>query len=444
MLSLVGVVCVSAWVAGAVAIYTVVQRQDAMLFDARLEDLAQTLAVFADHEIREVAREGGSLDPVDQDGPASPRYRYQIWSQDGRLLVSSPNAPRDQPLAPLGPLGWTTRTVAGQSLRVIALREPAGTNLIQVAEPISLRLNLADVFGGPLAIGVGVSATALGLLASALLRLALSPLQPAARHLARRGPADLSPLPMDELPAELTPVVGGINQLMRRVEAALRSERSFTAAAAHELRSPLAALHAQAQLLLRTGMAEPARRQALLSLQDGVDQAAHLVTQLLDLARTDSLASDPLGLSRERGQVDLGSLFERLLDDVGAEATQRRLRITTLLGVEAIQGSEFGLRAMLRNLLHNAVAHAREGGEVVVGSRAEGSGTVVWVEDDGAGVPVDEQPRIFERFYRGQGVERQGCGLGLSIVKSVADAHGATIRLSTSPLGGLHLELHFP
>jgi signal transduction histidine kinase len=445
MLGLVSVVCVMAWMAGGVAIYAVLQRQDALLFDARLEDLARTLAVFAGHEIQEGGIQGGgTLDAVDRDDPTSVRYRYQIWSPEGRLLVRSSNAPRDEPLTPIGPLGWTTRTVAGQALRVIAHREPTGTTLIQVAEPVSLRMSLVDLLGGRLAAGIGLSAVVLGLLASALLRLALRPLQPAAQHLAQRGPADLRPLPLDGLPSELTQVVNGINHLMQRVEVALQSERSFVAAAAHELRSPLAALHAQAQLLLRSGLAEPASRQALRSLRDGVDQAAHLVMQLLDQARTDALAGDPLGLSRERSLVGLGPMLERLLDDIGVDATRRRLRITPRFGVAAIQGSEFGLRVLLRNLLHNAVAHAREGGEVVLGSSAEGPGTVLWVEDDGPGVPVQEQSRIFERFYRGHGVERQGCGLGLSIVKAVADAHGASIRTGTSALGGLRLEVHFP
>jgi two-component system OmpR family sensor kinase/two-component system sensor histidine kinase QseC len=428
-----------------VAIYTVLQRQDAMLFDARLEDLARTLVAFAGHEIREVAafESSGLPDAVDWDDSASGRYRYQIWSPDGRLLVSSSSAPRSEPLTPLGPLGWTNRTVAGQTLRVIAVREPSGMNLIQVAEPVSQRLHFADLLGGRMVAGMGASALALCLLTSALLRLAMRPLQPAARHLAQRGPADLSALPLDGLPAELTPVVTGINHLMNRVGAALQSERNFVSAAAHELRSPLAAMRAQAQLLLRAGMAEQANRQALHSLQDSVDQAAHLVTQLLDLARTDALASDPLGLSQDRRPVALGPLFDRLLDDVGADATQRRLRITPQFAVATIQGSEFALWALLRNLLHNAVAHAREGGDVVVGTCAEGSGTLLWVEDDGPGVPAHEQSRIFERFYRGQGVERQGCGLGLSIVKAVADAHSASIRVGTSALGGLRLEVHF-
>jgi two-component system OmpR family sensor kinase/two-component system sensor histidine kinase QseC len=444
ILSVVSVVCVLAWMAGGAAIYALLQRQDTLLFDARLENLARTLVEFAGHEIREVALEGGPRDSsVDRDEPTSARYRYQIWSHDGRLLVNSANAPHDEPLTPLGSLGWSTRIVAGQTLRIIALRDPAGMHLIQVAEPVAQRLHFSDLLSGRLVVGMGGSALALCLLTSALLRLGLRPLQPAARHLAQRGPADLSALPLDGLPAELTPVVAGINHLMSRVGAALQSERNFVAAAAHELRSPLAALRAEAQLLLRAGVSEQANRQALQSLQDGVDQAAHLVTQLLDLARTDALASDPGGLSRERRPVGLGPLFDRLLDEIGTEATQRRLRITPQFAVTAIQGSEFGLWVMLRNLLHNAVTHAREGGDVVVGTQAEGPGTLLWVEDDGPGVPADEQSRIFERFYRGQGVERQGCGLGLSIVKAVADAHGASIRLGTSTLGGLRLEVHF-
>ena len=107
-------------------------------------------------------------------------------------------------------------------------------------------------------------------------------------------------------------------------------------------------------------------------------------------------------------------------------------------------GSEFGLSVILRNLLANAIAHAPRGGEVALGSRREGADTVLWVHDSGRGIPGAERERVFERFYRGRDIDRPGCGLGLSIVKALADAHGARVTLADAALGGLAVEVAFP
>lgn len=444
-----------AWLAGGAAIYLVLQRQDAVLFDARLSDLAQTLLAFADHELAEVAAEGGPL-PVhyETEGSALGRYRYQIWSPEGRLMLSSPDAPTDAPMVPLERHGFSTTLLGGEPMRIIAMEAVEHRHRIQVAEPVSQRLGVEVIAGRHLGLLVLGSAALLALWTLLLARLALRPLEAATRQIAQRGPADLSPVMSGavprQLPDELAPLLAAINQLLQRVDVALRSEREFVAAAAHELRTPLAGLQAQAQLAAhpRTDAAE--RQRALGAVQSGVDHAAHLVGQLLDLARSDALAGDPVRLSVDREPVPLRELLEDLLPELGPAAAERGLRITPHFEVPVLEGSPFALRLILRNLLANAVAYAAHEGEVALGTRREADGAVVlWVADSGPGIADAEAARLFERFYRAKGQTQPGSGLGLSIVKALAQAHGATVSLGRAmrpeaPLGGLLVELRFP
>ncbi|MBU6258853.1 MAG: sensor histidine kinase N-terminal domain-containing protein [Burkholderiales bacterium] len=451
MLAIAAVSCVLAWLAGGIAMYAAVRREDALLFDARLADLARTLLGYAAHEVDEVGaadREAGALRgaPAESDieDTLHGRYRYQIYDRAGRLVLASSNAPRAEPLAPPGHDGWVTRVLDGQALRVVSITAAGGAYRIVAAEPVADRLELADLYGHYLGVGFGLSALVLAAVTQALLRLALRPLSGVTSDLARRGPEDLRSVALDRLPDEFAPLLEAINQLMHRVERALRGEREFVAAAAHELRTPLAGLRAQAQLAAheRSGPAE--RAQALRAVQEGVDHAAHLVHQMLDLARSDALAGDPAATAARQADVALQPLFDEVMQGLAAAAAARGLRVRTRFEVAGLAGSPSGLTLMLRNLLANAVAHAAERGEVVAGSRRDGDAVLLWVEDDGPGIDPAERSRAFERFFRAKGNTQPGCGLGLAIVKALADAHGASATLGDSELGGLRAELRFP
>ncbi len=448
LLAIAGVACVSAWLAGGAAIYYSAQRQATLLFDARLADIAQTLLEFEDDQVTQVAAEGRATPAhIETEGTSAGHFRYQIWSGDERLLVSSLSAAQPTPLMPFVPLAqtaWSTQTLRGEPFRVVSLPGPGQRYRIQAAEPLSMRLSAADLLDRHLAYGLGLSALVLGALCLWLLRLALQPLHAATAQVARRGPADLRAVALEGQPAELAPLLAAINQLLQRLDTALRSERDFVAAAAHELRTPLAGLRAQAQLAAHPRSGPQARHEALQAVQDGVDHAAHLVGQLLDLARSDALAGDPTKIHGERRTVDLLRVFESVLGELGPLAAERQLRLTQRFEVTQLVGSEFGLSLILRNLLANAIAHAPRGGEVALGSRHEGAETVLWVHDSGRGIPGAERERVFERFYRGRDIDRPGCGLGLSIVKALADAHGARVTLADAALGGLAVEVAFP
>jgi two-component system OmpR family sensor kinase/two-component system sensor histidine kinase QseC len=447
MLGVAAAACVLSWLAGGAAIWIAVQREDSLLFDARLADLAQTLLVFADHELREIRMEGGKTPlHVDTEASAQGRYRYQIWSTDGRLMLSSLNAPTDAPLMLPGQRGWATRSIGGEAMRVFSLEGPGGVHQIQAAAPISKGLVANNLFNGTLVVGMALSALTLGALTLLMLRRTLKPLREAGEQIAQRGPADLSAVALGGLPDELAPVVDATNQVMRRVEVALRSEREFVAAAAHELRTPLSGLRAQAELAAHPRTLDAQRHDALQAVLEGVDHAAHLVNQLLDLARSDVLAGDPATLAQTAERVDLATVFERTLGDVAPQAALQGLRLIPRFGVATLRGSDFGIGLIMRNLVANAVAHAPQGGEVLISSQqsADSDWVLLCVEDSGEGIPTAERESVFERFHRVQGTQRPGCGLGLSIVKTLVDAHRARIVLGDSTLGGLRVEVAFP
>ncbi|CAD5366360.1 putative Histidine kinase [Rubrivivax sp. A210] len=446
LLGIAATCCALSWLAGGAAIYVVVEREDALLFDERLKDVAQTVLVFADHELMEIAALGGSIPAyIDTDATAGGRYWYRIWSGEGRLILSSHNVPAGATAAPANASGLATLALDGQAYRIATVVGPTQKFSIQAGEPISRRRLLADVFSGYLLYGVLLSAAALALMSLLLTRLALRPLQCTTDEIASRGPGDLRPVPRGREPLELAPVLQAVNQLMHRVDVALRSERQFVSAAAHELRTPLSGMRAQAQLAAHPRTSTGDRNQALQAVQDSVDHAAHLVSQLLDLARSDALAGDPVRLASERETVELRTLVEAVMGELGPQAAERGVRIELRLALDRLSGSAFGLQLILRNLLANAVAHAAGEGPVFVGTRLTDDGhAVLWVADNGPGIPAAERARCFERFHRGKGNATPGCGLGLSIVKALADAHDAEVRLGQADSGGLLAEVVFP
>jgi two-component system OmpR family sensor kinase len=249
----------------------------------------------------------------------------------------------------------------------------------------------------------------------------------------------LRPLPAEGWPREVTPLVGALNALLGRLDGALDAQRTFVADAAHELRTPLAAVHLQAQLAERAH-GEPERRTALDALRGGLKRATRVVEQLLALAREDHAA-----LAAKRESVDLAALAR----DVVAEHAGLAAAKDVDLGAEpleaaAVDGDRASLATLAANLVDNAIRYAPPGGRVDVSvERIDGAPALI-VRDDGPGIPADERAHAFERFARGRRADVPGSGLGLAIVKRIAERHGATVTLNDNPRGrGLEVVVRF-
>lgn len=264
-------------------------------------------------------------------------------------------------------------------------------------------------------------------------RRGLAPLDTVARQIAERKPDRLQAVTLATAPEEVRPLIDSINSLFKRVEQTIESERRFTADAAHELRTPLAALATQAQVVLRA-RDEGERNHALEQLIASSRRASRLVDQLLTLARLDPEISPP-----EAVRLDL--LAEETCAMHGVAAMEAGIALELDAVAVTVSGHADMLRILLRNLVDNAIRYTPPGGRVTV-AVAPG---LLSVTDTGPGVPPAERERVFDRFHRLAGQEIEGSGLGLSIVARIAERHGAIVRLSDGEGGkGLRIEIAFP
>ena len=361
------------------------------------------------------------------------QFVSQIWGADGALLYSSLDdggPPRQKP-------GLHVVVWERAEWRVYSLIE--GGLTIQVATTSANRArrfaSIAPWLLRPLVVLVVV----LGLLIRAAVTRALAPLELVRNEIGQRGVQSLHALDSRHLPDEVAPLVDTLNDLLVRLDQALVSQRRFIADAAHELRTPLTAVKLQAQIARRAN-SEEERDAALTQLSSGVDRAAHLVDQLLGMARLEPASRQavfaPLALDALAKQVvaDFSTLAEARDIDLGVGECQP----LTLVG------QTDSLRMMLGNLVDNAVRYTPSGGRVDVDLRQQDGMAQLSVGDSGPGIPEAERERVFERFQRLAGADIPGSGLGLAIVRQVVNLHGGVIRLGDTPGGGLRVDINLP
>ena len=361
------------------------------------------------------------------------QFVSQIWSSDGSLLYSS--------LAEVGPprqeSGLHEVSWDRAQWRVYALKE--GGLTIQVATNLANRARKFGQIAPWLLIPLAVLVVVLGLLIRAAVGRALAPLEQVRGEIGQRGALRLHALDSQGLPDEVAPLVNTLNDLLVRLDRALSSQREFIADAAHELRTPLAAVKLQAQLARRAGSAAE-RESALGQLADGVDRAAHLVDQLLAMARL-----EPIERQSPFQRVALDALIKRAVADFSAQADAVEID----LGVAdctplTVLGQSESLRVLLNNLIDNALRYTPRGGRVDVELAEQKGGALLSVRDTGPGIPAAERDRVFERFQRLAGADIPGSGLGLAIVRQVASVHGGQVSLTEAPGGGLRVEVRLP
>jgi len=264
--------------------------------------------------------------------------------------------------------------------------------------------------------------------------------EPVAAEVEARTPSALSPVADRNLPREVRPLVEALNDLLRRLGSALEAQRRFVADAAHELRTPLTALNLQVQLAERAAAGEE-RTAALAAVKAGIARATRVVEQLLTLAR-----QEPEAVARPAMETDLADLARQVIAELMPLAESRAIDLGMGRAEPArVMGDREGLRALLANLVDNAVRYTQERGRVDVSTFTADGEAVIEVTDNGSGIPADERERVFDRFYRRAGSGGAGSGLGLSIVKAIAARHGGRVELAEAPGGrGLSARVTLP
>jgi len=363
-------------------------------------------------------------------------FVIQIWTADGLRVFES--AARAQ-LPQRAVLGFSDVKAHGATYRVFSLQ--SRSQVIQVAQDMAARRQMASKLALRTVLPIAVMAPLLMFVVWWVVSASLAPVSRVRRQVAERQADDLTEVSEDGLPEEIRPLVHELNLLFRRVRQAFDAQKSFVADAAHELRSPLAALKLQAQGLQRAGD-DATREMAVSRLTAGIDRATRLVEQLLVLARQQAIAT--AGAAPE--PVELAEVARLAVMDATASAQARRIDLGLGRGDAAVlDGHPEALRILLRNLLDNAVKYTPPGGTVDLEVRNEADVMRLSVEDSGPGIPEQDRERVLARFYRVAGTEAVGSGLGLAIVRSIAELHGATLSLGRSQrLGGLRVELRFP
>lgn len=410
---------------GAWSTYRMAREELDTMQDYQLRQLALFLK---DHSY---AREGpfGTTD-------AEFDFVFQVWAGDGaRLYLSHPHAAPPPHVA----AGFATVRTAEGEWRVFAA--DSGERSVQVAQRLSVRESLALRAALHILLPFLALLPLLAWLAWWLVGRGLQPLDRVAEGVRRRSPSSLEPLPLQDAPVEVQPVVASLNDLLGRLGHALAAQREFVADAAHELRTPLTALQLQVQLTERA-RDEVERAAALANLRHGLNRAVHVVQQLLTLARHDPETPD----MRSPADIALAELAALVIADhaVLAEARQIDIGLVQADQRAIVRGDHEALRTLLACLVDNAVRYTPAGGRIDLSVTMDAQRAVIDVADSGPGIAEADRQRVFDRFYRRPAHDEPGSGLGLAIVKAIAERHGAVVTLSTASLGGLSVRLEFP
>ena len=436
MLSIVLVLFVFAWTLMAVWTWNSSEHEIEEVFDAQLAQAAVVLMDMTRHEIRDPHALSDFRSDVLGSEPIhhyEKKIAFQVWS-GAELWFRSASAP-EQPMAQS--LGYSDGILEGEDWRFLLRMVPGSDVRIIVGERYEVRDEMIRNLNRQTVVPMLVVLPLLGLMVIVGIRRGLAPLPRLTRQIRNRSSMDLQPVELEGIPEEIRDVVVALNALLVRLHEAFQTERRFTADAAHELRTPLAVIRTQSQLAQR--IHDPSERaEALTGVVQGVDRATRLVSQLLTLARVDSATA-----LQDYADVDLKAVIEEELDAIRARIPMNTLRLEARLVPLHVQGLHELLAVLVRNLLENVLRYAQDATFIRVVLEDHQGLVYLAVEDDGPGIPEDQMQRVQERFVRLPGHEAEGSGLGLSIVRRIAELHAADVELSRMEGHGLRVSVRF-
>lgn len=350
---------------------------------------------------------------------------FQWVSREGVLLARSAAMP-DQVVTPLDE-GFKALNIGHYRWHVVVAPSADNGSWFILAERDDQRYRLAESMILKAVYPMVLAIPVIGLILWFVLGIGLKPVGDLARELRQREVTDLRPIIQQNVPDELVQLTQSANELLRRLEASFLREKRFSADAAHELRTPIAALKIHCDNLL----VEESSSKSAMKLQEGIQRMSYLVEQILMLNR---MAPDHFMGQFE--PVNLTQLVKHVIVEHSNALENKRHQIQ-FDGDECwILGDRLALETLLNNLLGNAIKYTSDGGTIAVNTWLRGNEVVLEVMDNGVGIPEDQYDRVFDRFYRLGGDRHNsrmpGCGLGLSIVKQVVDLHEANVKLTRS------------
>lgn len=428
------------WVAMLVSGYAETREELHELADARLEENARMLALLDLGSLKSLAtairEKQEKQEDHDEDHERKKHIGYQVWDGGGNLLAQSVGAP-DAAFDPRA--GYATLTADGKSWRSYAMQKDANGHQVRVFELGRMREAVIKESAGRMGQVLLLALPVLALLVWFSVGQGLRPMKTLSQALARRDAHNLAPVELKNVPVEAQALVQSLNLLLQRLAQSIDRERAFTADAAHELRTPLAAIKVQAEVALAASD-ETARRHAIGQVIAGVNRTTRLAQQLLLLARLEQPDA------AETQAVDLGEVaadsVARFADDAIRKGMEPELSAAPGC---MMQAHPVALAMLVDNLLDNAVKYGRAGGNIAVSVQREGGQLVLSVRDDGTGVAAQDLPRLAGRFFRVAGSNVEGSGLGLSLVERIARQYGGALEFGPGLNGkGLGVTVRFP
>jgi two-component system OmpR family sensor kinase/two-component system sensor histidine kinase QseC len=397
----------------AVASYWIAGAEADEFFDNQLRQIALYIWDTPD-SYRSGVIAAPSHDPEDD-------FLIQVWDKNGSLLVSSNSAvamPRG------AATGYSDAEVAGINWRVYTEVEPERT--VQVSQQLEVREETAAQASLNAVIPIALLIPLSWLVLNWIIGRIIGRLDRVAMDIAARDAESTEPIPTSATPVEILPLISAMNDLVLRLQAALHQQRRFVADAAHELRTPLAAITLQIDNLAATIGAEGRSAQRIADLKAGSARATALVSQLLKLARVESGATSP-----QSQVVALLPLIVECLERIAPLAEHKAIDLgLDQHAVPDIEGVEDEIRILIDNLLDNAIRYTPAGGTVDVILRDDAQAVILEVRDTGPGIPEAALPRVLERFYRASPADIEGSGLGLAIAKAAADRNHVALTLA--------------
>jgi len=368
------------------------------------------------------------------------KFNFQVWTNGGKLLLHSATAPKIPLLNEND--GFSDKIINNQKWRVFtSYNKKAGTRTV-LAERYGTRNELGQRIAQDDLYIMLLTFPLSGLLIWIIIGRGLDSLDKVAEEVANRAPSHLEPVDLKEVPEEIKPVIDELNKLFFRLKQGFEREKRFAADAAHELRTPLAALKAQAQVALNTKDIEE-KNQALQKLIASVNRSTHIVQQLLTMNKLVPEAVQVEDLE----QVNVIKLTREVIAMLAPTAVEKKIELEFEADeyIPEILANPTALSILIRNLVDNAIRYSRENGYVIVKIELISKEILIEVRDTGPGIPKELRDRVFERFFRVLGSRSPGSGLGLAIVQQICELHGGRIELDAPKKGtGLIVRVFLP
>ena len=365
---------------------------------------------------------------------------FQIWKQPKQLLLKSPNSP-SSPFTGIKTSHFSNTLINDTQWRVKSYYIQKNQVNIMVASRLDYRQKLEDEMTNDSIIIMLITFPFLALLIWFIVGKALRSLNMVTKELKHREPSYLEPVNMDLVQTEIKPLISELNELFSRLKTAFERHERFTSDAAHELRTPLAALSAHAQVALRSEAPED-RNEALLKVLGGVNRCSHVVQQLLTFSRMcpEAGLNNPTEVNITGQAIDVAAMLapEAIAKNVELELVNPEIKPIMI-------GNATAIGILIRNLVDNAIRYSDEDSHVKIHIDETEDTVILRVIDNGPGIPEELRERVFERFFRVIGNKSPGSGLGLGIVQQIVRLHQGQIELLTAPGGkGLEIKITFP